>query len=269
MDPMALFSDFLSKTEVVILLDCCYSGSAIRGSNNSDRIVEVISAVGSTQKALGNLPSNDQRVSAITFTARLTTEIAFQHKGGANSICFAEIIQTLMEKASRFRRPQCKLMVGAQAIRIPLKAAALPPLGHSSRRPPTISSDSLSSGQAIAPVPTDQVHKELRVVVQVHINNERQEAGVQSVLDWFEDREQAFLIELIGVFETNPSLILFTVPRSIWAQLEASQEPSFILVGEVWGRGLYDRYGPPFPRSGGDLLDPCQGNYPARGKVSS
>ena len=145
------------------------------------------------------------------------TEVVFQHKVGANSICFAEIIQTLMEKASRFRRPQYKLMVGAQAIRIPLKAAALPPLGHSLRRHPTVSSDSSSSGQAIAPVPTDQVHKELRVVVQVHINSERQEAGVQSVLDWLEDRGQGFSIELITVFETNSSLILFTIPWSIWA----------------------------------------------------
>lgn len=72
-DPQAYVNDFLLKTDVVILLDCCYSGSAIRGSKNSDRIVEVISAVGPTQKALGNQPSQDQRVSAITFTARVTT----------------------------------------------------------------------------------------------------------------------------------------------------------------------------------------------------
>ena len=140
-------------------IDCYYSGSAIRGSKNSDRIGEVISAVGPTQKAFGNQPSQDQRVSAITFTARLTTEISYQHKEGANSICFAEIIQRLMERASRLRGPQYKLMVGTLASLAHLKAAVLPPLGHSSRRHPTISSDSSSSVQAITPVPTAQVLK--------------------------------------------------------------------------------------------------------------
>ncbi|MCJ1347877.1 hypothetical protein MMC31_006107 [Peltigera leucophlebia] len=106
------------------------SGSAIRGIENSDRIVEVISAVGPTQTALGNEPSQDQRVSAITFTARVTTEIAYQHKEGASSICFAEIIQSLKERSSKLRGPQYKLMVGTQAIQVPLKAAVLPPLGH-------------------------------------------------------------------------------------------------------------------------------------------
>ena len=44
-DPMASVSNFLLKTDVFILLDCCYNGSAIRDSKNNDRIVELISAV--------------------------------------------------------------------------------------------------------------------------------------------------------------------------------------------------------------------------------
>ena len=166
---------FFLKTDVVILLDCCFSGSAIRGSKSSDRIVEVISAVGPTQKTLGNRPCQDQRVTSITFTTRVITEISFQHKEGANSICFAEIVQRLMERASKLRGPQYKLMIGTQAIKIPLKAAVFPSLGHFSRRDPTISSESSSSSvQATTPVPTVQALKELRVIVQVHINNERQ-----------------------------------------------------------------------------------------------
>lgn len=268
-DPHAYVRDFLLKIDVVILLDCCYSGSAIRGIENRDRIVEVISAVGPDQRALGNEPSQDQRVAAITFTARVTTEIAYQHKEGANSICFAEIIQRLKERSSRLRGPQYKLMVGTQAIQVPLKATVLPPLGHSSRRHPTISSSSSSSVQAITPVPTAQVLNELRAVVQVHINSERRGAGVESVLAWFEDRGQGFSIELIDIFETNSLLIFFTVPWSIWVQLESSQEPSFVLVSEVWGRGLCDHHVPSFSSSGGDHLNPRQSNYLTRGIGSS
>lgn len=269
-DPMEYVSDFLLKTDVVILLDCCFSGSAIRGSKSSDRIVEVISAVGPTQKALGNRPSQDQRVTSITFTTRVMTEISFQHKEGANSICFAEIVQRLMERASKPRGPQYKLMMGTQAIQIPLKAAVLPPLGHFSRRHPTISSESSSSSvQATNPVPTVQALKELRVIVQVHINNERQGGGVESVIAWFEDRGQGFSIELIDVFETNSSLILFTVPWSIWVQLETSQEPSFVLVGEVWGRGHCNHHVPSFSSSGGNPLNPLQSNSLPRGNLSS
>lgn len=123
MGPMAFVSDFLLKTDVVIILDCCcYSGSAIRGSRNCDRIVEVISAVGpsTTQDALGNLRSGDQRVaSAITFTARVATEISLQHKEGANTTCFAEIIQRLIERSSKKGGPQYMLMDRTQTIRVP------------------------------------------------------------------------------------------------------------------------------------------------------
>ena len=112
-------------------------------------------------------------------------------------------------------------MVGKQAIQVPLKFTALPPLGHNSRRHPTLSSDSPSSEQAMLPVPTATAPalRELRVLVQVHINSEREGAGVDSLLSWFEGREQGFSIELIDVFETDSSLILFTVPWSIWIHL--------------------------------------------------
>ena len=110
------------------------------------------------------------------------------------------------ERSSKLRGPQYRLMVGTQAIQVPLKATVLPPLGHSSRRHPTISSSSSSSVQAITPVPTAQVLNELRAVVQVHINSERRGAGVESVLAWFEDRGQGFSIELIDVIHCLYSL---------------------------------------------------------------
>lgn len=89
-DPIQYVSHFLIKTDLIIILDCCFSGSAIRGSTNSDRIVEVISAVGANQRALGNEPSQDQRVSVTTFTARVMAEISYRHKEGATRICFAK-----------------------------------------------------------------------------------------------------------------------------------------------------------------------------------
>lgn len=46
------------------------------------------------------------------------------------------------------------------------------------------------------------------------------------------------MIELVDGFETKSSFILFIVLWSIWAQLEASQGPSFFLIEEVWGQGL-------------------------------
>ena len=51
-------------------------------------------------------------------------------------------------------------------------------------------------------------------------------------------------------FEMNSSLVLFTIPWSIWAQIKASQEPPFILVGEVWGREICNQYVPSFPERG-------------------
>lgn len=66
-DPIQYVCDFFFKINVVILLGCYFSGSAIRDSKSSDRIIEVILAVGLIQKTLSNWPFQDQLVNSIIF----------------------------------------------------------------------------------------------------------------------------------------------------------------------------------------------------------
>lgn len=65
------------KADVTMLFDFCYSGLAVRGreADKTKRSVEIIYAVGSVQKALGNF-TDVARAQNITYTCRLATEVA-------------------------------------------------------------------------------------------------------------------------------------------------------------------------------------------------
>ena len=82
-----------TKSDIVMILDSCYSGLATRGveAETTERNVEKFSAVGSVQKALGNF-KDALRMQNNTFTCRLSTEVARRAGRGDQAISFAEIV---------------------------------------------------------------------------------------------------------------------------------------------------------------------------------
>ncbi|KAI9782686.1 MAG: hypothetical protein M1839_004673 [Geoglossum umbratile] len=149
------------KTDVVLILDSCYSGQAVRGLGPATRSVEIIASVAADQQALENAP-NLSRVQHRTFTSRLADSVARKiGRGDSSSVSFAEIVGELRSQSHSQRLPEYHLQVGRVGIRVPiLGKTSLPPhlralLGH--RHTPSSSSASDQSA-GIPATPTPQLN---------------------------------------------------------------------------------------------------------------
>lgn len=75
----------LERTDVVIILDSCFSCNVIRATPSAERTVEVLAAVNADQRAFGN-PSDSARIRNRTFTARLAEEVATTRRKFSSAI---------------------------------------------------------------------------------------------------------------------------------------------------------------------------------------
>ena len=110
--------DYTQDTDVIIILDSCYSGTAARAMDIKDRSIEIVASVGYDQQALGN-SSQLARLQNKTFTSRLADEVAKQVGQGVTSVSLAELVTRLRETSHQQRKPVYRLKVGTTAIRVP------------------------------------------------------------------------------------------------------------------------------------------------------
>lgn len=154
-----------TNADVIIVLDCCFSGAATRAIGQEERSVEIIAAVGSSQEAFGNA-SNQVRLQQKTFTSRLADEVARVVGDLAkSSVAFAEIINSMRAVSNPDRLPEYRLRRGTIGIRlgIPEKSRSavqkyIPPKGRQFGH-----SQSSSSGSALPP-------PGLMAVFKIHID---------------------------------------------------------------------------------------------------
>jgi hypothetical protein len=93
--------DEFDKSDVVMIIDSCYSGAAVRGARTYDRIVEIIAAVEADQNALGN-SKNWRTTRNNTFTSRLATEVC-RKVAKDKSISFSELVGYLRSQSNSER----------------------------------------------------------------------------------------------------------------------------------------------------------------------
>ena len=94
------------NADVIIVLDCCYSGLMTRALSQEDRSVEIVATVGSTQEANGNA-SNPLRLEVGTFTSRLADESArVVGNPEKSSVAFSEIVTSMHTVSSPDRLPE-------------------------------------------------------------------------------------------------------------------------------------------------------------------
>lgn len=220
--------DLLSQADVLMIFDSCFSGLATRGLESGGRSVEIISSVGSAQKAYGNF-SDLARVQNKTFTSRLADEVARRVGHGETTIAFAQVIDDLRATSQPERRPQYKLQVGAMGIRVPVRGAKQtiqPQTGASSlaRLPHQKSGSSesyLSASSSVASAAT--------VIFKVHIQESRTDSvEVIKLIEWLYSLNENIGLELSGVYESNSSVIILQAPWYMWAELQGLQGFSFV-----------------------------------------
>lgn len=244
-------SEIPPDTDVCIILDACYSGVATRRAEGRNWTAELIAAVGPQQKALENW-SYLARTQYKTFTSRVADEVAREVGKGATSISLADIVSTVRQHSSSDRMPIYQLKAGTFGIRIPnLKNVPFPP--HHQKTPsehqhrqaalsaPASSSSSAPSVLTSITSPSSQgsLHPSasLSAVFQVHLQAvDPTGPEAQNFLDWLFSLSAELGIELMGVYETKSTTLLFHVPWVLWAHLDGLS--GFELVCEPTGKNL-------------------------------
>lgn len=118
--PISFGKKWLERTDVVIILDGCFSGKVIRAIPPAEKTVEILAAVGTDQLALGN-PTVSARILDRTFTAGLPGEVTIRRRWEQNSLVLSEVIANLRAHSNTNRLPLFETVVGSMAIRISLK----------------------------------------------------------------------------------------------------------------------------------------------------
>jgi hypothetical protein len=220
--------DLLSQTDVLMIFDSCFSGLATRGLESGDRSVEIISSVGSAQKAHGNSPDL-ARVQNRTFTSRLADEVARRVGRGATTISFAQVIDDLRCTSQPERKPQYKLQVGSMGMRVPVRGATqtpesqtgVPSLARLPRQQSGSSKSYVSASSSIASTAT--------VIFKVHLKESRTDSvEVVQLIEWLYSLNENIDLELSGVYESNCCVILLLAPWFMWAELQGLQGFSFV-----------------------------------------
>ncbi|KAI9861217.1 MAG: hypothetical protein M1813_005390 [Trichoglossum hirsutum] len=224
------------KTDMVLILDSCYSGQATRGFKAAGRSVEIICSVSANQKALENA-SDLARVQNRTFTCRLADAVA-QHvsKGDSSSISFVDIVEELRGKSLPDRLPEYSLHVGRVGIRVPiLGQARLPPHLRAYCQIPSRSFASDGSFTAVPETP------HLTAVFSVHLDNiSPSSEEIRKLVKWLHALNSSIGLELTGIHRSRSTVLVIVAPWRVWAQLKGL--PGLELVCESFGQNLLPRF---------------------------
>lgn len=214
------------KTDVVIILDCCFSAKAARGTIQEDRTVEIISAVGMAQKALGN-PSDVARFRNRTFTARLADEVARMiGSPDKTSITFSELVAKMREISQPERLPEYALKLGGTSVRLSISKiksqGVVPSSGKSHGH---FKSSSSGSSDAENPMAIFKIH-----LGQADSSSDE----VIKLVEWIHTLHPTIGLELTGVFRGRSTELIFHAPWILWKMLDGLH--CFDLVCETFGR---------------------------------
>ena len=223
----------LNRTDVVIILDSCYSGNAIRATPSAERTVELLAAVSADQRAFGN-PSVSVRIRNRTFTARLAGEVAVRSGRDEKSLVLSDVIASLRSQSNAERLPLFETVAGSKAIRLPLKPRTANEPEPS--RPPRGALGSSESSGSHKPSSSMNVTPNLRVIFTVHINTTPDDNDLQSLVEWVRSLDPFLGLKLTGVHLSRSTLLTFSALWRVWGNLKGL--PCFSFVGKVFGENL-------------------------------
>ncbi|MCJ1379355.1 hypothetical protein MMC17_002456 [Xylographa soralifera] len=213
--------------DVIIILDSCYSATAIHGMLSDDRSVEILASVGTEQRALGNL-SYAVRTQNKTFTRRLAEQIALRVARAEPSINFAAIIAELRRTSNEQRRPEYSLQRGKVGIRIALPS-----------KPPHVRAGELrlSSSSEAAGATSTPSKPEIFATFKVHLTSaEAKSSEALKLVEWIHLLHPKVGLTLQGLYSTSSTCLVLETPWYVWLQVQ--NLPGFELVCEAFGKNL-------------------------------
>jgi hypothetical protein len=230
-DPLINFPTF-ENTDVILIIDSCYSGQCTREFGRAGRSVEIISSVSANQQAFGNA-SDRARAQNRTFTSQLADSIALRVDHGDPSLSFAEIIEELRRKTHPDCSPAYQLKVGRVGIRVPVPGQAGLPVHLKEFTGHCRTSSSRSAGEGSTPTPASP---HLNAVFTIYLEDGASSGNTKRLVDWIHSLNPDVGVELTGVYASRSTVIILDTPWRIWAQLNGY--PGFTFVCESFGRNM-------------------------------
>lgn len=207
---MPAFDDIGEEVDVVFIVDCCYSGTLVRGTGGASRIVEVLAACEASMTALEN-DSQAARVQNRTFTSKLA-DYAARRKGTSGLLAMAEMIEDLRAESPEVK-PTHKIILGPSTVRIDL----------GQQRP--------SSPPATANPSYPNTKPGHRAVMSVHISDNLNDAKLKKLTDWVLSLNKGFGLTIDAVYKINSVGIIMAIPYSVLLQLDGLPGVQLIFEG--------------------------------------
>ena len=194
-------SQWIETTDTVLILDCCYAGSVVRGASTKASSSGLIAAVEPSQRSFGNLSSLVRR----TFTSHY---IAFRRVQNDSPLTLSEAVETLRKDAHKDRLLCYHLPSGETPIRIPLR----PSTSSSNTHRNTLSSE--SSGVSIMDM-TDRYY----VIFNIHVDISPNQQCLKELTASLQNLPPPLEVDLIGAYTSRSTFLVFKVPWRVWAGL--------------------------------------------------
>ena len=220
-----------NNTDVVMIMDSCFGGQAIRGTEPPDRSVEILASVSMNPNTVGGYhPSQLARYPDDTFTSGLANEVVrIVGRSNADSISFSELVGELRRVPHLGRLPEYLLKMGRVGIRVPIPRQAILVPHHrnpSPQRPQIVTQESFTT------VPDIPQPHPIHAIFKVHLSDtDPDSAETAELVQWIYSLNPKIGLELIGVFLSRSTEIFLSAPWHVWALL--SHRPGFQLMCET------------------------------------
>jgi len=224
----------LARTDVLLVLDCCYAGASARGDLASSRTVELIAAADAYSTAEG-------RTQKISFTQEFCS-VVMQMRRERGLVDFAEVLARLVARQANSKTPIHQRLEGS----VPITLRLARPTGFSKENVAPVAQSNAPNPSAANPVNNDTSlvlagagtvpGGEVGVLCTVKFGDDIGEDRLAEFLSWVRHLDHSFTIETECAYATSSTVMICCVPLHIWLRLNGLN--GFDMISMVVGENL-------------------------------
>ena len=128
----------------------------------------------------------------------------------------SEIVASLSRQENPKRHAEHALQLGTVGIRIPIPQA-------SNTHTRMLTQSTALSSKSMAVIPEDSPHYVLfeACLGDARCTENEMKIKCQEMVDWIQQLDQSVSLEVLGVYQTESYVFLFTAPLAVWLRLKA------------------------------------------------
>ena len=222
----------LARTDVLVVLNCCYAGASTRGNLASSRTVELIAASDAYTTA-------ECRTRKISFTQEFCS-IVMQMRRENGLVQFSEVLARILARKAKSKTPIHQCLEGSIPITLRLARPAgfskenVAPTAHSNIPHPTAANPVKNDTSLVLASPGTAPAATVKVLCSVKFGEDIGEERLEEFLSWIRHLDHNFTIKTQCAYKTSSTVMICSVPLGIWLRLKGVNgfEIISLVVGE-------------------------------------